>query len=103
MMENIQESLQKISPKEIAQTPLAYALYVVVAVLVSVIGLQQLNASSASDVCETEKKELKEQLKAERQIKDEFFKAYLVEKAVNTNIQHAVDSTAIEKHKKQQK
>lgn len=102
-MENIQESLLKISPKEIAQTPLAYALYVVVVVLVSVIGLQQLNASGASKACENEKAELREQVKLERKEKDEVFKAYLVEKAVNTQIQIKVDSTAIDNYKKQRK
>lgn len=102
-MENIQESLQKISPKEIAQTPLAYALYVVVIVLVSVNFSQRIDASTNSKACEKEKADLKAQLRAERKEKDEVFKAYLVEHSANQQIQKLVDSTAIDNYKTNRK
>ncbi|RQO78109.1 hypothetical protein DBR40_09165 [Pedobacter sp. KBW01] len=102
-MEPIQESLQKISPKEIAQTPIAYAVYVITLVLVSVIISQRLDASKSVENCENEKKELQQQVKDERKEKDEVFKAYLVERGANQQIQKTVDSTAIENYKQKRK
>lgn len=98
-MENIQENLIKISPKDVAQTPLAYALYVVVIVLTSVIVSQRIDASSNLKACEKEKIELQNQVKVERAEKDIVFKAYLVEHSANQQIQKLADSTAIEHYK----
>nr|WP_067054077.1 hypothetical protein [Mucilaginibacter sp. L294] len=102
-MENTEESLQKISLKEIAQTPLAYALYVVVVVLVGVITGQRLDAKSdrAEDLQRIEK--LEKQVQDERSEKDVVFKAYIVERSANQQIQKAVDSTAINNIKRNEK
>lgn len=99
----IQENLKRISPKEIAQTPLAYALYVVVLVLVSVLVTQRIDANKAAENCQAEKEDLQQQVKAERKEKDEVFKAYLVQKGVVEQIQKTVDSTAIENYKQKRK
>lgn len=98
-MENLQENLTKISPKEIAQTPLAYALYVVVAVLVSVIIGQQIDHNADKAQWQAQEKDYQNAIKAERVEKDEVFKAYLASKLANEQIQKTVDSTAIQKVK----
>ena len=98
-MEPIQESLQKITLKEIAQTPFAYALYVVTLVLVSMLVTQRIDTNKAVENCQEEKEDLQQQVKEERKEKDEVFKAYLVQKGVVEQIQKTVDSTAIEKYK----
>lgn len=102
-MEPIQESLQKITLKEIAQTPFAYALYVVTLVLVTVLVTYRIDANKAAESCLAEKEELQRQIKAERQEKDDVFKAYLVQRGVVAQIQNTVDSTAIERYKKLRK
>ena len=95
-MQPIQESLQKISLKEIAQTPFAYALYVITLVLVSVIVTTRLDAAKAAEKCEkTTTEALKE--------RDYYLKAYYVQKAIVDQIQKTVDSTAIENNKQQRK
>lgn len=99
-MADIEESLQKITLKEIAQTPFAYALYIVTIVLMGVITGQRLDAQADKKYYESEisKKDLA--IKDERKEKDEVFKAYLVERGVNQQIQKTVDSTAINNYKK---
>ncbi|MGY0039195.1 hypothetical protein [Pedobacter sp. NJ-S-72] len=98
-MENIQESLEKISLKEIAQTPFAYALYVVTLVLVSVIVTERFDASTAKEDYSRKVEQLEDMVKAERKEKDEVFKAYLIERSANLQIQKTVDSTAISRYK----
>lgn len=102
-MEPIQESLQKITLKEIAQTPFAFALYVVTLVLVTVIVTQRIDANSDKEDCATKINELEASIKSERKEKDEVFKAYLVQKGVVEQIQKTVDSTAIENYKQNRK
>ncbi|MGV3705445.1 MAG: hypothetical protein ACO1NU_08705 [Arcticibacter sp.] len=99
----LQESLQKITLKEIAQTPFAYALYVVTLVLVSVLVTQRIDTNRAAENCQLEKEELQRQVKDERREKDEVFKAYLVQRGVVEQIQKTVDSTAIETYKQKRK
>ncbi|KIO75956.1 hypothetical protein TH53_18005 [Pedobacter lusitanus] len=98
-MENIQESLEKISLKEIAQTPFAYALYVITLVLVSVIVTERFDANTAKEDCAKKIEQLEDMVKAERREKDEVFKAYLIERSANLQIQKTVDSTAISKYR----
>ncbi|MCX2473572.1 hypothetical protein OQZ33_04425 [Pedobacter sp. MC2016-05] len=98
-MATIDESLQKIPLKDIAKTPFAYALYVVTMVLLGVIGGQRLDSITDKADWGRERTELQEQVKTERKEKDEVFKAYLVERGVNQQIQKTVDSTAIQKYK----
>lgn len=98
-MENIQESLEKISLKEIAQTPFAYALYVVTLVLVSVIVTGRFDASTAKEDYSRKVEQLEAMVKAERKEKDEVFKAYLVQRLVNLQIQKTVDSAAMSRYK----
>lgn len=93
------DSLKKIPLKDIAQTPIAYALYVIVLVLVSVIIGQQVSIGSSKSDCQTTISRLEKDIKVERQIKDEVFKAYLVERQTNKAIQQTVDSTVIENYK----
>ena len=102
-MDTLQDSLQKITLKEIAQTPFAYALYVVTLVLVSVIVTGRLDASSDKEACAARINELEATVKAERKEKDDVFKAYLVQKGVVEQIQKTVDSTAIENYKHERK
>ncbi|SUJ26532.1 Uncharacterised protein [Sphingobacterium spiritivorum] len=97
------ESIQKITLKEIAQTPFAYALYVITLVLVSVLVTQRYDAKAAAAICQDEKEELQDQIKAERREKDEVFKAYLVQRGVVEQIQKTVDSTAIIQYKHKRK
>ncbi|MBB5636753.1 hypothetical protein HDF26_005229 [Pedobacter cryoconitis] len=98
-MENIQESLEKISLREIAQTPFAYALYVVTMVLVSVIVTERFDAGTAKEDYSRKIEQLENMVKAERKEKDEVFKAYLIERSANLQIQKTVDSTAISRYK----
>lgn len=102
-MDTIQESLQKITLKEIAKTPFAYALYVVTLVLVSVIVTQRIDANTDKENCSAKITELEASVKAERKEKDEVFKAYLVKRGVVEQIQKTVDSTAIENYKHKRK
>lgn len=99
-MENIQESLQKISLKEIAQTPFAYALYVVTLVLMGVIAGQRLDANTAREDCSKRVDQLENMVKAERKEKDDAFKAYIIERSANQQIQRTVDSTAFSNYKR---
>ncbi|MBB6499123.1 hypothetical protein [Pedobacter cryoconitis] len=98
-MENIQESLEKISLTEIAQTPFAYALYVITLVLVSVIMTERFDANTAKEDCSKKIEQLENMVKAERKEKDEVFNAYLIERSANLQIQKKVDSTAISRYK----
>lgn len=98
-MENIQESLEKISLTEIAQTPFAYALYVITLVLVSVIMTERYDANTAKEDCSKKIEQLENMVKAERKEKDEVFNAYLIERSANLQIQKKVDSTAISRYK----
>lgn len=93
------DSLNKIPVKDIAQTPIAYALYVIVLVLVSVIVGQQVSIGSSKSDCQATVTRLEQDIKEERLIKDEVFKAYLVERQTNKAIQQTVDSTVIENYK----
>ncbi|RZL34710.1 MAG: hypothetical protein EOP00_31115 [Pedobacter sp.] len=99
-MADIQESLQKIPLKQIAQTPFAYCLYVITFVLGGVITGQRIDYKSECSAYEVRITTLENSVKAERKEKDEFFKAYLVSKIANEQIQKTVDSTAIDKYKK---
>jgi cell division protein FtsL len=94
-LENIEENLAKVPLRDISQSPLAYALYVVVIVLVGVIIGQRVSASTDKNDCAQMVTDLQNQVKAERSEKDEIFKAYFVERSANQQIQKAVDSTAI--------
>lgn len=96
-MENIQDSLQKVTLKEIAQTPFAFSLYVITLVLVSFIVTGRIDRNSAEQDCAAKIKELEASVKAERKEKDDVFKAYLAERMANEKIQRAIDSTAIKK------
>ena len=95
-MNNIQESLQKISLKHIAQTPFAYSTYVITLVLVTVIYFQRKDLTTERLRHETE-------IKEERKLKDDISKAYLAEHLANQQIQKTVDSTAIKNYKKNEK
>jgi len=100
-LDNLQDNLTtKIAFKDIAQSPWAYALYVIVIVLGGVIGGQRYDAATARKDCATEIDSLQKQVKAERSEKDAFFKAYFVERSANQQIQKTVDSTAINNFKK---
>lgn len=102
-MENIQDSLQKLTLKEIAQTPFAFALYVVTLALLGVIAGQRYDITAAKGECAKRIETLEKQVKDERSEKDEVFKAYIVERSANQQIQKAVDSTAIINFKKHEK
>jgi cell division protein FtsL len=102
-LENIEENLAKVPLKDIAQSPLAYALYVVVIVLVGVILGQRFDASTNKTDCSNRIDTLEKQVKAERSEKDEAFKAYIIERSANQQIQKTVDSTAINNIKRNAK
>lgn len=99
-MENLDESLTKIPLKDIAASPLAYALYVVVIVMLGVIAGQRFDKATEREDCAKEVTELQNQVKAERSEKDSFFKAYIVEHSANQQIQKSVDSAALNNLKK---
>lgn len=99
-MEKIQDSLQKITLKEIAQTPFAFALYIIAFFLLSFIASQRMDANDAKKEYAAKIKELEASVKAERKEKDQAFAAYLVERSANRQIQQIVDSTAIIKNNK---
>jgi hypothetical protein len=100
-MADIQESLQKIPLKQIAQTPFAYCLYVITFVLGGVITAQRVDYKTECQNRDVRITALEADVKAERKEKDEVFKAYLVSKSVNEQIQKTVDSNAIDKYKQQ--
>ncbi|MGY3054379.1 flagellar biosynthesis protein FliP [Pedobacter sp. UYEF25] len=93
---DITDSLQKITLKEIAQTPFAWALYAITLVLVSVIFAQR------QDMIQ-ERKDHNLEIKEERKLKDDIATAYMVEHMTNQQIQKTVDSTAIKNYKKNEK
>lgn len=97
-MEKIQDSLQKITLKEIAQTPFAFALYIITFFLLSFIASQRIDANEDKKEYAAKLKELEASVKAERKEKDQAFAAYLVERSANRQIQQIVDSTAIIKN-----
>ncbi|MES2651270.1 MAG: hypothetical protein V4663_05990 [Bacteroidota bacterium] len=99
-MENIQDSLQKVTLKEIAQTPFAFALYIITMVLLAVITTQRIDANKDKEDSNKKIQELEASVKIERKEKDEVFKAYLVERSANKLIQQTVDSTAIKNNRK---
>jgi hypothetical protein len=102
-VEEIQDSLQKVTLKEIAQTPFAWSLYTITLVLISVIWMQRTDRNKEKDGCDAKIATLEEAIKDERKEKDEVFKAYLVERGVNQQIQKVVDSTAIDNFKSKQR
>lgn len=96
----MEENLQRFSLKEIAQSPIAYAFYVVTIVLMGVIGSQRLDLNKERSECADELKTARLETKAERLEKDQVFKAYLAERMANEAIQKIVDSTAKQKNSK---
>ena len=102
-MDNLQENITKVPFRDIAQSPLAYALYVVVVVLLGVIAGQRFDNVTDKGDCDKRVERLEKQVQSERSEKDEVFKAYIVERSANKQIQKAVDSTAIINFKKHEK
>lgn len=98
-MSNIQDSIQKIPLKHIAQTPFAYCLYVITTVLLSVIFVQRYDARAERLEHAQETARHEAEMKEERKLKDDISKAYLAEHMANQAIQKAVDSTAIKNYK----
>lgn len=99
----LQDSLQKISLKEIAQTPFAYALYVTTLVLVSVIITNRADYNrlqSAYNALEQKKNNEADSIKKER---DFYLKSFYVQKAVVDQIQQKVDSTAVANYNKRKR
>lgn len=89
------QGLPQVKPttiREVSRHPATYAMIVIASAFASVLTVLMTATSKTTDTCAEEKRELQEQLKQERQAKNDLINAVLLKQGVIDKLPEAVDS-----------